>query len=68
MGTVSRCICHNRDFAEVKKYAEEKGYSTVEELQADRFCSCGCGLCIPYVELMLETGETEFDPRAPYKK
>lgn len=67
MGSVRKCICHNRDFTEVKKYAEQKGYTTVEELQADRFCSCSCGLCVPYIRLMLKTGETEFDPRAPYR-
>lgn len=64
---VSKCICHKRDFAEIKAYAEEKGYQTVEELQTDKFCSCSCGLCIPYVELMLKTGDTEFEPGAYYK-
>lgn len=64
---VSKCICHKRDFSEIKKYVEEKDYSTVEELQSDKFCSCSCGLCIPYIELMLKTGETEFEPGAYYK-
>ncbi len=68
MGTVKKCICHNRDFTEVKKYAAQNGYTTVEELQADRFCSCSCGLCVPYIKLMFVTGKTEFDAREPYRK
>ncbi len=65
---VSRCICHKRDFTEIKEYAEENGYGSVEELQSDKFCSCSCGLCIPYIELMFETGETKFEPGAYYKR
>lgn len=64
---VSKCICHARDFSDIKEYAEEMGLSSVKELQAKQFCSCGCGLCIPYLELMFETGETEFEPGAYYK-
>ncbi|MEX0610101.1 MAG: hypothetical protein WD016_09600 [Balneolaceae bacterium] len=65
---VNKCICHNKEFSEVKKHAEEKGYSTVKELQAENYCSNSCGLCIPYVEMVLETGDTEFEPGAYYKK
>ena len=68
MSTVSRCICYNRSFKEIKDFAEQHGYSTVEELKSINYCSNSCGLCAPYVELMFETGETEFDPRAPYRK
>lgn len=65
---VSKCICHKKDFEEVKDYAETNGYSTVTELQKDNFCSNSCGLCIPYIELMFETGETEFEPGAYYRR
>jgi NAD(P)H-nitrite reductase large subunit len=65
---VNRCICHSRSFKEIKAYAEESGITSVEELQAEDFCSCGCGLCIPYIELMFETGDTKFEPGAYYKK
>ncbi|MDR9416139.1 MAG: hypothetical protein RI564_07635 [Gracilimonas sp.] len=64
---VSKCICHERNFEEIKEYAGGHGYDSVEELQADNYCSCSCGLCIPYVELMLKTGETKFEPGAFYK-
>ena len=64
---VNKCICHSRPFSEIKEYAEKQGYTSVEELQSEKYCSCSCGLCIPYVEMMLETGETEFEPGAFYK-
>lgn len=65
---VTKCICHSREFSKIKEYAEEHGLTTVEELQSQKFCSCGCGLCIPYIDLMFETGETEFEPGAYYKR
>lgn len=65
---VTKCICHNRSFGEIKKYATEQDISSVEELINRDYCSCGCGLCTPYVEMVLETGETEFTPGAYYRK
>lgn len=66
--TVNRCICHNHSFKEIKQYAGENNLDSLEQLQASKFCSCGCGLCAPYVELMLATGETAFEPGAFYRK
>ena len=63
---VNQCICHKKTFDEVKAYAEENGYTTVEELQAEEFCSNSCRMCKPYIELMFETGETAFKPGAYY--
>lgn len=65
---VSKCICHDRTFEEIKEYAKDYNYDHVEDLQADHYCSCSCGLCIPYIELMFETGETEFKPGAYYMR
>lgn len=65
---VTKCICHNRSFDEIKEYANEQDIGTVEELQSRKYCSCGCGLCSPYVEMVLRTGETEFTPGAYYRK
>jgi len=64
---VTKCICHSRTFKEVKEYARENDISTIEELRNQKYCSCGCGLCSPYVEMVLETGETEFTPGAYYR-
>lgn len=65
---VNRCICHERTFEEIKQYAEEKGYTELEDLQIDNYCSNGCRICAPYVEMVLETGETAFEPGAYYKR
>lgn len=65
---VVKCICHDRSFEEIKEYAEEQDLNTIEELREERFCSCGCRMCTPYVELVLETGETVFEPGAYYKR
>ncbi len=61
---VTHCICHSRSFEEIKELASEQNLSTVEELQAEDLCSNSCQMCEPYVELMLETGETAFEPGA----
>jgi len=66
--SVTKCICHDRSFEEIKKYAQQNEIDTIEELQESKFCSCGCQMCVPYVELMLQTGETAFEPGAPYKR
>jgi len=65
---VTRCICHSRSFDEIKKYAEENHITSVVTLQDQEICSGGCGMCAPYVELMLQTGETAFEASAFYRR
>lgn len=65
---VTKCICHDKPFEQIKDYAREHDISSLEELQEIRYCSCSCRLCAPYVEVMLETGQTEFEPGAFYKR
>jgi len=66
--SVSKCICHSKNFTEIKRYAEQNNITSLKELQDQKYCSCGCGLCAPYIELMLVTGETSFKPGAFYKR
>ncbi len=65
---VDRCVCHEITFAEIKRIASEKHLSSVKEIEENRIACTNCKLCIPYVELVLETGETEFDKSARYRK
>ncbi len=65
---VTHCICHARSFEEIKDFAEQAGFTRVEELQAADFCSTNCKMCKPYVEMMFETGETAFEPGAYLKQ
>lgn len=63
---INRCLCHNRSFEEIKTYAHKYDIHTIEELQSRKICSCGCRICLPYVEKMLKTGETSFEPGTAY--
>ncbi len=65
---VDRCICHEITFAEIKRIAREKGLTSVKEIEENRIACTNCKLCVPYVELILETGETVFDRSARYRK
>ncbi|NGP88558.1 hypothetical protein [Fodinibius halophilus] len=65
---VTKCICHDRSFEEVKDYAEEHELCTVKELREHDFCSTSCGLCTPYIEIVLETDQTQFTPGEPYRR
>lgn len=67
-GSVVRCICHSCSFEEIKAYVEEEGISSIGELQKQDICSNGCGLCIPYIKIMLQTGQTTFYPGEPFQK
>jgi len=67
--SVDRCICHDVTLAEIKSVAvsirAELGDCGEDEM-IERLCDregCGtvCGLCKPYVKLMLRTGRTEFE-------
>ncbi len=63
---VTRCICHDKSFEEIKAFSQENGIVGLKELQALNYCSNSCRMCAPYVEMVLETGETEFTPGAYY--
>ncbi len=56
---VTHCICFRRSFAELKQIAQATGAKTVEELQKHALFGRSCLMCVPYVEHMLRTGETE---------
>jgi hypothetical protein len=40
---------------------DENGFKTIEEVQTVIDVSKNCKLCRPYIEKMIETGETEFN-------
>ena len=66
MAVVDRCICYNRTFAELKTIALRLG-NDLERLSRETGCCDGCGLCRPYIERMLRTGEKTFplEPAPP---
>lgn len=58
---IDRCVCYNVKFAEIKKIMDDNGFTTIEEVQSLIDVSKNCKLCRPYIEKMMETGETEFN-------
>ncbi len=56
-GSVSSCICFSVSFDRIREAA---GHHERGLLEAHRKTGCGgrCGLCLPYIKLMLMTGRT----------
>lgn len=53
---VVRCVCFDTTFEQLKAL----GMRSLEEVQRETQCGTKCGLCVPYILRMLETGETAF--------
>ena len=60
--TVKRCVCHKITFSEILTLAEEKNLNSYTQLLEEKICGMGCGMCHPYLNKMMATGETEFYP------
>jgi bacterioferritin-associated ferredoxin len=56
---VDRCICRKITFAEALAGAVARGCRTVAELQRHVDIGTNCGLCIPYMQRSLLTGEVD---------
>ena len=58
---VNRCVCHDVQFSEIKDILDKHHASTIEEIQSYKECAKSCKFCIPYIEKMIQTGETAFE-------
>lgn len=56
---IDRCVCFDVTFAALKELAGRTG-ADLEELSRRTGCCTGCGMCRPYVRLMLESGRVRF--------
>ena len=56
---VSRCSCYDVSFAELKGMLDREPGLTVQDLMQRTGCGGDCGMCVPYIRLMMETGETK---------
>ncbi|MCW5757469.1 MAG: hypothetical protein KIT54_09555 [Phycisphaeraceae bacterium] len=54
---VERCVCFDQPFEKLLKLAREEGL-TLEQLSERTGCCTGCGMCKPYVRVVLTTGRT----------
>lgn len=67
MGKVNRCICNKISFDEIQKIAGARDFSSVKELREHGICATNCRLCEPYIARLLQTGKTEFEPKAMFQ-
>ena len=58
---VTKCICYDKTFTDMKLLIDKHKLKTVDELQIHIPFGLNCKLCVPYVELVFKTGKTEFD-------
>ena len=58
---VSRCVCFDVSFEEMKQIIIRTGARDVDELRTHIQFGQKCELCVPYVEQIFETGETSFE-------
>jgi bacterioferritin-associated ferredoxin len=56
---VNRCICRRITFAHALAVARRNRCGTVADLQRHVELGTGCGLCVPYMQRSLLTGETD---------
>ncbi len=54
---VRQCVCFGVTFEEIKT----AGLDSLDAIQYGLGVGSNCGMCRPYVELMLRTGETAFE-------
>ena len=59
---VDRCVCFDKTFAEMKEVIDAEGITTFDELKKRLTFAENCNICVPYVELVIRTGKTSFEP------
>ncbi len=59
---VTKCVCSDVLFSDMKKTADKFGLKSINELKEYIEVGNNCRFCHPYIEMMLKTGETEFEP------
>ncbi len=58
---ITKCICYDTTFEEMKKIMKDRNLKTLDELIMAKTVASNCRLCVPYIKKMIETGETKFD-------
>lgn len=58
---VLKCICFDTTFKEMKEIMKKNNLNSIEELRDIKQIADNCKLCLPYIEKMIKTGQTEFE-------
>lgn len=59
-GCVDRCACVDITFDTIKQAAAGSDDDAILAAHKATGCAGDCGLCLPYIRLMLQTGRTAF--------
>ncbi len=59
--TITKCICYDTSFEDMKKIMKDNNLSTLEELKKFKTVADNCKLCVPYIDRMINSGETKFE-------
>ena len=54
--SVDRCVCYDVMFTRIAALA--KAGKSLEQIRAETGCSGGCGMCKPYIDVVIATGRT----------
>lgn len=57
---IDRCMCNNVTFKEIHEIIVKKDLTSMQDLVKEKKVASNCRLCKPYIEKMIETGQTEF--------
>ena len=55
---VTHCLCENLTIGEVVAWARARRTTDMDTIGAALGCSTHCGMCRPFIEYALATGET----------
>jgi len=58
---VTKCICYDTTFEEMKAIMIKYNLRTVDELIKIKPVALNCKLCLPYINKMIATGDTVFE-------
>ena len=47
---IDKCFCFNISFKYIEKKIKNKEFLTIEDIKRETKASCGCGLCLSYIE------------------
>jgi NAD(P)H-nitrite reductase large subunit len=62
---IERCVCHDVTFREVVDWSKATGCRSVDAAAREFKCTTSCGMCLPYVERALKTGQSVFHEILP---
>ena len=65
---IDRCVCHDVSFAALAEWSASTGCRSVDEAAREFKCTTSCGMCLPYVERALATGQTVFHEILPLRR